>query len=88
MAGKVNFGLASLPSGRGPRVGIFPAILLFLVLFFPTGTSLLVDVRLLQRCCPGGLSSCTLFICMAFNFLDGVCVEKQRNEQKNRLFWT
>lgn len=34
VAGKVNFGLTSLPSGRGPRVGIFPAILLFLVLFF------------------------------------------------------
>jgi len=54
MARKVNFGLTSLLSGRGPRVGVFLAILLFLVLFFLTGTSLLVDVRLLQRCCPGG----------------------------------
>lgn len=79
MAGKGNFGLTSLPSGRGPRMGICPAILPFLVTFFPTGTSLLVDGRLLQCCCPGGLSSCTLFICMAFNFLYGACVEKQRN---------
>lgn len=34
MAVKGNFGLTSLPSGRGPRVGIFPAILPFLVLLF------------------------------------------------------
>lgn len=53
-ARKVNFDLTCLPSGRGLRVGVFLAILLFLVLFFPTGTPLLVDVTLLQRCCPGG----------------------------------
>lgn len=34
MAGKGNVGLTSLPSGRGPRVGVFPAILPFHILFF------------------------------------------------------
>lgn len=97
--GRGIFGLAPLPSGlRGARAEVFPATFPFLGLFFRW--KLLARWRGAPAAPPPrGLSSCTLFICMAFNFLDGACVEKQRNEQQQqkeekqtkknkRLFWT